>query len=66
LSDASTAAETSVGNDSHAVSAELGEKNGHLIYNVMVIDPSMNFSKVVGDPGNGEVILSEQYQKKNI
>jgi uncharacterized membrane protein YkoI len=64
LSDASTAAETSVGNDSHAVSAELGEKNGFLVYNVMVIDPSMNFSKVVVDPGNGEVLLSEQISKE--
>lgn len=64
LSDASTAAETSVGNDSHAVSAELGEKNGYLVYNVMVINPSMNFSKVVVDPGNGEVLLSEQISKE--
>jgi uncharacterized membrane protein YkoI len=64
LSDASTAAETSVGNDSHAVSAELEEKNGFLVYNVMVIDPSMNFSKVVVDPGNGEVLLSEQISKE--
>jgi uncharacterized membrane protein YkoI len=64
LSDASTAAETSIGNDSHAVSAELGEKNGFLVYNVMVIDPSMNFSKVVVDPGNGEVLLSEQISKE--
>ena len=64
LSDASTAAETSIGNDSHSVSAELGEKNGFLVYNVMVIDPSMNFSKVVVDPGNGEVLLSEQISKE--
>ena len=63
LSDASTAAETSVGNDSHAVSAELGEKSGFLVYNIMVIDPSMNFSKVVVDPGNGEVLLSEPISK---
>ena len=63
LSDASTTAETSVGNDSHAVSAELGEKNGFLVYNIMVIDPSMNFSKVVVDPGNGEVLLSEPISK---
>jgi hypothetical protein len=45
LSDASTAAKTSVGNDSQAVSAELGEKNGYLVYNVMVIDPNMNFNR---------------------
>jgi uncharacterized membrane protein YkoI len=64
LSDASTAAETSIGNDSHAVSAELGEMNGFLVYNVMVIDPSMNFSKVVLDPGNGEVLSSKQLSKE--
>ena len=63
LSDASTAAEASVGNDSHAVSAELGDKSGFLVYNIMVIDPSMNFSKVVVDPGNGEVLLSEPISK---
>ena len=55
--------ETSIGNDSHSVSAELGEKNGFLVYNVMVIDPSMNFSKVVVDPGNGQVLLSEKISK---
>ena len=64
LSDAASTAETSVGNGSHAASAELGEKNGFLVYNVMVIDPSMNFSKVVVDPGNGEVLLSEQISKE--
>jgi uncharacterized membrane protein YkoI len=53
LSDAAFTAESSVGNGSHAASAELGEKNGYLVYNVMVIDPNMNFSKVVVDPGNG-------------
>ena len=60
LSDAATTAESSVGNGSHAASAELGENNGYLVYNVMVIDPSMNFSKVVVDPGNGEVLFSKQ------
>ena len=30
----------------------------------MVTDQSMNFSKVVVDPGNGEVILSEQISKE--
>ena len=63
LSDAATAAESSVGNGSHAASAELGENNGYLVYNVMVIDPSMNFSKVVVDPGNGEVLFSKQLSK---
>jgi hypothetical protein len=63
LSDAATTAESSVGNGSHAASAELGENNGYLVYNVMVIDPSMNFSKVVVDPGNGEVLFSKQLSR---
>jgi uncharacterized membrane protein YkoI len=64
LSDAATTAETSVGNESHAVSAELGENNGFLVYNIMIIDPSMNFSKVVVDPGTGEVLLSVPISKE--
>jgi hypothetical protein len=30
----------------------------------MVIDPSMNFGKVVVDPGNGEVLSSKQLSKE--
>jgi uncharacterized membrane protein YkoI len=64
LSDAALTAESSVGNGSHAASAELGENNGFLVYNVMVIDPNMNFSKVVVDPGNGEVLFNKQLSKE--
>ena len=64
LSDAATTAEGSVGNNSHAVAAHIDEQNGYLVYNVMVIDPSMNLSKVIVDPGNGQVMLSEQISKE--
>jgi uncharacterized membrane protein YkoI len=64
LSDAATSAETSVGNESHAVSAELGENSGFLVYNIMVINPNMNFSRVVVDPGTGELLLSEPISKE--
>jgi hypothetical protein len=64
LSDATLTAESSIGNGSHAASAELGENNGYLVYNVMVIDPNMNFSKVVVDPGNGEVLFNKQLSKE--
>jgi hypothetical protein len=64
LSDAATTAEGSIGNNSHAVAAHIDDKNGYLVYNVMVIDPSMNLSKVIVDPGNGEVLLSEQISKE--
>jgi hypothetical protein len=64
LSDAATTAEGSIGNNSHAVAAHIDEQNGYLVYNVMVIDPSMNLSKVIVDPGNGQVMLSEQISKE--
>ena len=64
LSDAATTAEASVGNNSDAVAAHIDEQNGYLVYNVMVIDPSMNFSKVIVDPGNGQVLFSKQLSKE--
>ena len=64
LSNATTTAEESLGNSSHAVAAHIDEHNGYLVYNVMVIDPSMNFSKVVVDPGNGDILLTEQISKE--
>jgi uncharacterized membrane protein YkoI len=64
LSDAATTAEASVGNNSHAVAAYIDEQNGYLVYTVMVIDPSMNFSKVIVDPGNGQVLSSKQISKE--
>jgi hypothetical protein len=64
LSDAATTAEGSVGNNSHAVAAHIDEQNGYLVYNVMVIDPTMNFSSVIVDPGNGQVLFSKQLSKE--
>src|SRR5919197_1070108 len=64
LSDAATTAEASVGNNSHAVAAHIDEQNGYLVYTVMVIDPSMNFSKVIIDQGNGQVLSSKQISKE--
>ena len=64
LSNATTTAEDSIGNNSHAVASHIDEHNGYLVYNVMVIDPSMNISKVIVDPGNGDVLLTEQISKE--
>src|SRR5919109_5283810 len=66
LSDAATTAEASVGNGSHAVAAHIDDKNGYLVYQITVIDPSMNFSKVIVDPGNGQVLLSRQVSKADM
>jgi hypothetical protein len=66
LSDAATTAEASVGNNSHAVSAHIDDKNGYLVYQITVIDPNMNFSKVIADLGNGQVLLSKQVSKADM
>src|SRR5918911_202275 len=40
LSNATTIAENSIGNNSHAVAAHVGDANGYLVYNVFVLDPN--------------------------
>jgi uncharacterized membrane protein YkoI len=60
LSNATTTAETSVGNNSHAVAAHIGDVNGYLVYIIFVLDPNMNFNTVIVDPGNGQVLSTKQ------
>jgi uncharacterized membrane protein YkoI len=60
LSNATTTAETSVGNNSHAVAAHVGDVNGYLVYTIFVLDPNMNFNTVIVDPGNGQVLSTKQ------
>jgi uncharacterized membrane protein YkoI len=60
LSNATTTAENSVGNNSHAVAARLADENGYLVYTIWVLDPNIKFNKVIVDPGNGQVLLSKQ------
>ena len=58
LSNAITTAENSVGNNSHAVGAHVGDENGYLVYTVFVLGPNMKLNKVIVDPGNGQVLLN--------
>src|SRR5215204_5049845 len=60
LSNATTTAETSVGNNSHAVAAHIGDVNGYLVYTIFVLDPNMNFNTIIVDPGNGKVLSTKQ------
>jgi hypothetical protein len=64
LSNATTTAENSVGNNSHAVAAHLGDVNGYLVYTIFVLDPNMNFNTVIVDPGNEQVLSSKQISKE--
>ena len=60
LSEAATSAESNIGNGSHAVAAHIGQENGFLVYNVMVIDPDMKFHKIIIDPADGKILLSRE------
>lgn len=61
LTDAITTAEQAVGNGSFAMSANGEEKDGYLVYSIVLGSPDMKFTKVLVDPGNGSVL-----QTKNV
>ena len=64
LSNATATAESSVGNNSHAIAAHVGDVNGYLVYTIFVLDPNMNFNTIIVDPGNGQVLSSKQISKE--
>jgi hypothetical protein len=66
FSDAVMSAEGSLGNNSDAVAGHLGDENGYLVYNILVLDPDRNFNRILVDPGNGDIILTEKIPKENI
>ena len=59
LADAITTAEQSVGNGSYAMSANGEEKDGFMVYSVVLGSPDMKFTKVLVDPGNGSVLQTK-------
>jgi len=60
LSDASSVAEKSVGNNSHAVAAHVSDENGYLVYAVVIVDSNGKLHKLLIDPGNGKILLSRE------
>ena len=60
LTQAITTAEQYVGNNSYAMSANGEEKGGVLVYSIVLGSPDMKFSKVLVDPGNGQVLQSKE------
>jgi hypothetical protein len=60
LSQAADAAEKAVGNNSHSVSAHLGQANGYLVYTLLLVDSSYKFHKAIVDVANGKVLSSQQ------
>jgi hypothetical protein len=60
LSEAASSAEKQVGNESHAVVANIGKENGYLVYNVCVFDSNGKLHKIIIDPANGSILLSRE------
>lgn len=60
LSDASSAAEKSIGNNSHSVAAYVSDENGYLVYVVAVVDSNGKVHKLIVDPADGKILLSRE------
>jgi uncharacterized membrane protein YkoI len=59
LSEAISTAEQSVGNGTMAMSANGAEKDGFLVFEILLGSPDMKFTKVLVDAGNGQVLQTE-------
>lgn len=64
LTQAITTAEQSVGNNSFALAAFGEEHGGYLVYTIILGTPRMQFHKVIVDPGNGQVLASQEISHK--
>jgi hypothetical protein len=64
LTQAITTAEQSVGNNSFALAAFGGEHGGYLVDTIILGTPGMKFHKVIVDPGNGQVLASQEISHK--
>jgi hypothetical protein len=64
LTQAITTAEQSVGNNSFALVAFGGDHGGYLAYTILLSTPEMEFYKVIVDPGNGQVLASDEVSHK--
>ena len=66
LSDAVASAQKQLGEKSRIVSANLGIENGYLTYTVCAIDPDMNIHRLIIDPGDGKVLLTQKLPWNNM
>jgi hypothetical protein len=66
LTQAITAAERSVGNDAFAVATFGSEENEYFAYRIILATPGMNFYWVKVDPGNGQILETQQVSQKEL
>ena len=60
LTQAISTAEQAIGNNSYAMSATGQEKDGFMVYSIILGSPDMKFFKVLVDPGNGQVLYTKE------
>jgi hypothetical protein len=66
LTQAMSTAERSIGNDAFAVAAFGSEEGGYFTYRIILATPEMNFYWVKVDPGNGQVLETEEVSQKEL
>ena len=66
LTQAMTTAERSVGNGAFAVAAFGSEEGGYFAYRTILATPGMKFYYVKVDPGNGEILETQQVSQKEL
>jgi uncharacterized membrane protein YkoI len=66
LTQAMTAAERSAGDDAFAVAAFGSEENGYFVYRIILATPGMKFYWVKVDPGNGQILETQQVSQKEL
>jgi hypothetical protein len=60
LTQAITTAEQTTGNNSFALAAFGGPHGGYLVYTIILGTPSMEFYKVIVDPGTGQILATQE------
>jgi hypothetical protein len=66
LTQAITTAEQSVGNNSFALAAFGADLGGDLVYIIILGTPGTEFYNVIVDPGNGQILSSQESSQKEI
>ena len=66
LTQAMATAEKSVGNDSFAVAGFGSEEGGYFAYRIILATPAMKFYWVKVDPGNGQILETQQVSQKEL
>jgi hypothetical protein len=66
LTQATTTTEKFVGNDSFAVAAFGSEEGGYFAYRIILATPEMEFYYVKVDPGNGQILETQQVSQKEL